>query len=51
MKEVIVYTYFGRVLKIFSIPQNKTYHNTLENARSYLVETEKMGLTCWIKII
>jgi hypothetical protein len=51
MKEVIVYSYFGRVLKIFSIPKDRTHHEALESARAYLVQTEKSGINCWIKII
>jgi len=46
-----VYTYFGRVLKSFVVPKDETHHNTLEQAREFIVKTELNGTKCWIKYI
>lgn len=44
-----VYTYCGLFLKSFVVPKHETHHNTLEQARKFLVKTELNGLKCWIK--
>lgn len=47
-----VYTYFGRVLREFEVPDNRTHHDTLEEARLYLVQQEKnLGTKVWIRWI
>jgi len=45
-----VYTYFGRILKTFTIPTDSTYHETQEKARQYLINYEKTkNKPCWIR--
>lgn len=43
----IVYTYFGRIIKKFPIPENETHHNTLDIAIKFM---RTCGLVCWIKL-
>ncbi len=45
-----VYTYFGRVLKTFTVPSNETHHNTKMKARLYLMNKEEQGVICWIRL-
>lgn len=45
-----VYTYFGRVLKVFHVPENRTHHETMEAARKFLVEYQNTtGNPAWIR--
>ena len=46
----IVYTYFGKWLKTFTVPENRTHHETAKAARDYLLQYEReSGKRAWIK--
>ena len=45
-----VYTYFGRVLATFKIPDSETHHNAMESARKYLEQYERdTGKPAWLR--
>ncbi len=41
-----VYTYFGRIVKTFNVPENETHHKALEQARKLCVSKPH-----WIRFI
>jgi hypothetical protein len=46
-----VYTYFGRVLKVFEGRTNKTHHDAYEQARIFIVDYEKQNNSkAWVRI-
>ena len=49
--KIQLYTYFGKVLYTFTVPNNRTHHETLEKARLKLLDMERCGTTCWIRFI
>ena len=46
-----VYTYFGRVLESFVVPDTELHHNAMEKARKFVVEYENStGKQAWARI-
>jgi hypothetical protein len=46
-----IYTYFGRVLCVFVVPETETHHATYEKAYAFAVEWERAtGNPCWMRI-
>ena len=50
MKQFQVYTYFGRVLSTFVIPENETHHKSQALAYNKALSYEKSGVTCWVRL-
>lgn len=46
-----VYTHFGRVLHEFKVYENELHHRASEEARQKLLDLEKSGTTCWIRLV
>jgi hypothetical protein len=46
-----VYTHFGRVLHEFVVYEDELHHRAQEEARQKILELEKLGTTCWVRLV
>lgn len=46
-----VYTHFGRVLHEFNVYEDELHHRAAEAARQKLLDLEKSGKTCWVRLV
>jgi hypothetical protein len=47
--KVIIYTFFGKVLKEFPVPDNQTHHATFEEAREWALSNLDFN-KWWIRV-